>query len=97
MPGLPCAMTAVQSGVSRFLSCREGGCFARVEAYCNDRELFSDIERKRFEAVQQAVELLGAEHGTLVVNEREDHRLLAKVTLQRHRGSGFISKGYIER
>src|SRR5580704_1318733 len=92
MPALCRTGSPVALQVFRFLC----GCHLRrlfgIETHSENVKLFSHIELQHPQCAFQSAQHFSAQHRTLVVDQIQNHRPLAKVVSQLDRFPGFIAK-----
>src|ERR1700674_1796030 len=72
------------------------GSLARIKAYENDLVIAARIEGKHAQRPNHALLHLIAEHGTAVVHERKDDRLLSEIFAELNTPAGLVAKGEVE-
>src|SRR5207248_2747045 len=68
----------------------------RIEAHRHHVEFFANVELQNLERAFQSNEQLRAQHGTAVINEIKNDRLLANVVAQLHRLSAFVAESQVQ-
>src|ERR1700693_1282881 len=79
MPSLSCAGTSISLQEFYFLCRSHRWGLAGIEADGKDVELVADIEFEHAQSALQAAEDFSAEHGALVIDEVQDHRLFSEI------------------
>src|SRR5579862_8756418 len=92
MPAISSAGAAVTPDELSFLFRRHLRGFFRIEAHGEDIEFSADVELQDAQRAFETAQHFAAEHWALVVNQVEDHRLLAEIVTQLNRLSGFIAE-----
>ena len=80
-----------------FLAAAIAGVFGWVDTDNDDLEVFARGQVHHFERAHQAIKIFGAEDLALVVDQREDHGLLAKVISQLDCFAGLVAERSIKR
>ena len=96
VPALGTAGAAIEAGIELMLDVGENGSLAGIDADGDDVEILADLERQLLGAVQKAVQHFRAQHRALVIDEREDDRLLSKELAQGDGVALLVAKGEVE-
>src|SRR5882762_1553603 len=75
----------------------ELGRFSRIDTDADDLEIAARFERHPTQTANQTVQYLRAQHGALVIDQRQDHRLAAEELRQRRLVAVLITEFEIER
>ena len=92
MPAIGGFRAAIALQISALLGRGQIRGLGGIDADHDNVEVLAGSEPHHLESAGEAVELFRAEHGALVVDQRQDGRLLAEVTGQRHLFSRVVSK-----
>src|SRR6185437_12264275 len=84
VPAVFGAGSAIQTGVNFLFHIGEHGFVFRIDPHRNHIEILADFERQLLHAAHQPIQHLGAKHGTLVVNQRQDDGLASKELAERY-------------
>src|SRR5579863_1595255 len=96
VPALGPTRAPVHSGVHLVFRRGEHSAFGRIDTHRQDGIVLAQIERDPFQAFVEIVENPCAQHGTVVIGKREDHRLLAEILAQFNRFSGFVLERQVQ-
>src|ERR1035441_782867 len=71
--------------------------FGGIDAHDNYIEVLAGNELHHLQCARQAIQFLRAQHGALIVNQRQNRRAPTKVTRQLHLLAGVVGEGERER
>jgi hypothetical protein len=70
---------------------------ARIEAHDHDVEFTPRVEREGFEAADETIQDLRTEHGTCVIDQRQNDRALPEQAVQGHDPARVVAERDVER